>query len=76
MNRKQLYLLKDVAKQLGVRPYRIAYAISVGLIPEPETRIANKRIFCDKDIRRLATHFGVELDGKSEEAHLTHSRGD
>jgi len=59
------YLLNDVAKRLGVRHYRIAYALTVGLVPEPETpRIANKRIFCDKDIRRLAAHFGVDLRAK------------
>ena len=58
------YLLNEVAKRLGVRPYRIAYAIAVGHIPEPQTRIANKRIFCDADIERLATHFGIGLGGK------------
>jgi hypothetical protein len=59
------YLLKDVAKHLGVRPYRIAYAISVSHVPEPETRIANNRIFDTDDIRRLAVHFGVEPGGKA-----------
>jgi hypothetical protein len=63
MNRTRHYLLKDVAAALGVRPYRIAYAISVGLVPEPVTRIANKRIFSERDVRRLAAHFGVESYG-------------
>jgi DNA-binding transcriptional MerR regulator len=58
------YLLKDVAKVLGVKPYRVGYALATGLVPEPETRIANKRIFDDEDIRRLAAHFGVELRSK------------
>ena len=30
------FLLRDVAKRLGVKPYRIAYALSVGLVEEPD----------------------------------------
>ena len=30
------YLLRDVARLLKVKPYQIAYALSVGLVPEPE----------------------------------------
>ena len=59
--KRQHYLLKDVAKILKRKPYQIAYCLSVGLVPEPETRIANKRIFTPEDIERLAAHFGVEL---------------
>ncbi len=43
--KKQHFLLRDVAKKLGVKPYQIAYALSVGLVPEPKLRISNKRIF-------------------------------
>jgi DNA-binding transcriptional MerR regulator len=63
MNREH-YLLRDVARLLKVKSYRVSYAISVGLVPEPELRISNKRIFQEKDIERLAKHFGSELDGK------------
>ena len=62
---RQHYLLRDVAKRLGVKPYQIAYALSVGLVEEPELRIANKRIFQEKDIERLAAHFKVEPGGKA-----------
>jgi DNA-binding transcriptional MerR regulator len=61
---KEHYLLRDVAKLLGVKPYQIAYALSVELVPEPELRISNKRIFQQEDIERLAAHFKVELGGK------------
>ena len=50
------YLLKDVAKRLGIAPYRIAYALSVGHFPEPG-RIAGKRVFREDDITRIAAHF-------------------
>lgn len=63
MNQKH-YLLKDVAKRLDVKPYQIAYALSVGLVPEPMLRISNKRIFQAGDIDRLAAHFGVELGAR------------
>ena len=55
------YLLKDVARILKRKPYQIAYCLSVGLVKEPEMRIANKRVFTSEDIDRLAAHFGVDL---------------
>jgi hypothetical protein len=57
---KQHFLLRDVARRLGVKPYRIAYALSVGHVPEPEMRISNKRVFQAEDIDRLAEHFGTD----------------
>ncbi len=60
-------LLNDVARLLGRKPYQVSYAISVGLIPEPKLRIANKRVFQQTDIQRLARHFGVALKGDSDE---------
>ena len=57
---KRHYLLKDVARLLQVKPYQIAYALSVGLVEEPELRISNKRVFQAEDIERLAKHFGVD----------------
>ena len=62
---KEHYLLRDVAKLLKVKPYQIAYALSVGLVEEPKLRISNKRIFVPEDIDRLAAHFSVALDGKT-----------
>ena len=55
-------LLKDVAKLLRVKPYQITYALTVGLVAEPELRISNKRIFQNQDVFRLAKHFGVVLE--------------
>ncbi len=59
------YLLKDVARMLKVKPYRVTYALSVGLVKEPETQIANKRVFLPEDVERLAAHFGVTLSAKA-----------
>ncbi len=62
---KKHYLLREVSRLLKVKPYQIAYALSVGLVPEPELRISNKRVFQADDVQKLATHFGVDLGGKS-----------
>jgi hypothetical protein len=56
--------LKDVAGLVQIKPYRIAYAISVGLIPEPDLRVGNHRVFQSEDVKRVAAHFGVALPGK------------
>jgi len=59
------YTLRDVARLLKVKPYQVTYALSVGHVPEPGTRINNKRVFQEDDIQRLAKHFGVEMRSKS-----------
>ena len=56
--------MKDVARLVQIKPYRIAYAISVGLIPEPDLRVGNHRVFQSEDVKRVAAHFGVALPGK------------
>jgi hypothetical protein len=63
--KKQHYLLREVSRLLKIKPYQIAYALSVGLVPEPELRISNKRVFMAEDIERLAAHFGVTLPVKA-----------
>jgi hypothetical protein len=61
---KTHFLLKDVARRLRIKPYRIVYALTAGLVPEPKCRIANKRIFAVDDLKRMAEHFGVDLETK------------
>ena len=62
--KKKHYLLREVARLLKVKPYQIAYALSVGLVEEPKLRISNKRVFQEDDIQKLAAHFGVELKSR------------
>ncbi len=61
----QLHLLNEVAKLLKKRPHQVVYAITSGLVQEPQLRIGNRRIFQAADIQRLARHFA--LKGKKEE---------
>lgn len=66
----ETFSLHDVARILGVKPYRVNYAIVNGLVDDPEMRVGNRRIFKHEDLERLAAHFGVvlrEQTGKAAE---------
>ncbi len=39
------WALKDVARVLGVKPFRIQYALATGAVAEPEHRISGRRVF-------------------------------
>lgn len=54
---KQHFLLGEVARLVGVRPYQITYLISMGVIEEPQLRINNKRIFGPKDVEKIKRVF-------------------
>lgn len=62
----KLYLLGDVAKMMRKRPHQITYAITSGLLPEPEMRIGGRRVFQGADIKRIADYFGVNLKKEAE----------
>jgi hypothetical protein len=53
------FLLGEVAKVVARKPHQIVHLLTTGKIPEPEQRIANKRLFSAEDVERLARHFGV-----------------
>jgi len=55
-------LLGDVSRLLGVKPYRVNYAIVNNLVEEPALRIANRRVFVRKNVEQLAEHFGIVLN--------------
>jgi DNA-binding transcriptional MerR regulator len=59
----RLLTVKDVAKLLGVQAYRIAYAITAGHVAEPQTRLLNKRLFTDEDVKRLDKYFASRRKG-------------
>lgn len=58
----QHFLLGEVATILGCRPHQIDYQIKTRQVPEPEQRIANKRLFTERDVLRLARRLDVEPD--------------
>lgn len=58
----QLFSTGQVARIIGVPSYRIEYAHSNTGLTEPAQRVMNKRLYTLADLRRVAQHFGVELD--------------
>lgn len=65
MENNQL-LLGQVAKLLCVKPYTIGYAITCGLVPEPEQRINNHRLFTPQDVKNLKQYFANRPRGQKE----------
>ena len=56
-----LYLLGDVARMLGVRPYRIVYLLQTGQVPEPVLRLGSRRIFTIADCHRIAAKLNATM---------------
>ena len=54
-----IYSIGQVGKILGVQPYKIAYAIETGQLPEATFHFLHKRCFLENDIKRMAEYFGV-----------------
>jgi hypothetical protein len=61
MERKTLFVLGDVAKLLGTKPYKITYAMTSGQVPEPEMRLGHQRVFTTEDVTRIARHLRVAM---------------
>jgi DNA-binding transcriptional MerR regulator len=55
---QQLFLISDVARQLGVANHRIAYLYMTRKLPEPQLKLGNRRIFTLDDIRKVAKALG------------------
>jgi hypothetical protein len=53
------FILGEVARVLKRKPHQIIYPLVTGKIPEPQTRIAGKRLFTTEDVERLGHHFRV-----------------
>jgi hypothetical protein len=50
---QQHYILHEVARAVGRKPYQIAYMISNGELDEPKLRIGNRRIFSHEEVARI-----------------------
>ena len=57
---KERYMsLKEIAAEVGVKAYRISYAISTGFLKEPSQRITNRRMFSEADLQAAKKYFAV-----------------
>ena len=50
---QQHYILHEVARAVGRKPYQLAYMISNGELDEPKLRIGNRRIFSHEEVVRI-----------------------
>jgi DNA-binding transcriptional MerR regulator len=49
----QHFLLSEVARAVGRKPYQIAYMLSNGEIEEPKLRIGNRRVFTHEEVATI-----------------------
>ncbi len=61
---KQLYSTVDLARQLGIAEHRIAYAHRTGKLAQASYVIANRRVYTESDVNRVADFFGVSTTRK------------
>ena len=66
---KEHYLLGEVSRVLGRKPHQIVHLLTTGKIPEPQQRIANKRLFSAEDVEQTGSPFQGEPE-------LVSGRGD
>ncbi|HEX4144539.1 MAG TPA: MerR family transcriptional regulator [Pirellulales bacterium] len=57
--KQNYYSLKEIAAEVGVKAYRISYAISTGFLKEPAERITNRRMFSEADLQAAKKYFAV-----------------
>ncbi len=60
-------LLGDVARLLRTKPHRIVYLLTSGAVPEPRTRLGNRRLFTAEDIGRIAGRLGIKQHKEKDE---------
>jgi len=53
----ELCSIRDVGKRLGIAPHQIAYAHAQERLPEPQYRVAGKRIYTADDVAMVAAYF-------------------
>ena len=62
----QLYSTIEAARLAGVTEFRLAYAHRAGHLAEPTYKIANKRIYTESDIERVAKYFRNRKHGERQ----------
>ncbi len=64
---KELFLLREAAKRIGVRPHQLDYAILSGFIPQPALRLGTMRVFTETDVKNAKRHFESKQRAKKED---------
>ena len=54
---KELFLLREAAKRIGVRPHQLDYAVLSGFIPQPQLRLGTMRVWTADDLQTAKRYF-------------------
>ncbi len=60
---EQLYSTIEAARLIGVTEYRLVYAHRAGHLAGPSYKVANRRIYTESDIERVAEYFKKQPEG-------------
>jgi hypothetical protein len=64
---KELLLLREAAKRIGVRPHQLDYAVLSGFIPQPALRLGTMRVWTEGDLKTAKRYFASKQKAKKEE---------
>lgn len=63
---KELFLLREAAKRIGVRPHQLDYAVLSGFIPQPQLRLGTMRVWTEGDLKTAKRYFTNKAKSKKE----------
>jgi hypothetical protein len=63
---KELFSITTCSRRLGVATFRINYALAQGKLVDTQLRVAGKRVYTAKDLKRMAHYFGIKLNPDKE----------
>ena len=57
----RLFSSVECSNLIGIPLHKIAYAQRIGRLPKADRMVAGKAIYTQADLKRMAKHFGIEL---------------
>ena len=63
----KLFSSVECAERLGIPLHRLTYAQRIGRVCKASIVVAGKAIYSQTDLRRMAKHFGVELQEEARD---------
>lgn len=63
---KELFLLREAAKRIGVRPHQLDYAVLSGFISPPALRLGTMRVWTEGDLQTAKRYFAKKQNAKKE----------
>lgn len=58
---KNLKTTAEVATLLHVAEHKLNYAMRTKSLPQPKLRMAGRKLFTNREIKKIADYFGVEV---------------